>query len=365
MNIPITNPSRELKEIKNFDKSFINEMKKGVYVGGNNVEILEKSLKTFLESKYITTVNSGTDALYLSLLALGIGNNDEVLVPSFTFFATVESILNVGATPVFVDIDEDTYCLDLDDLSKKITKKTKVIIPVHLFGNNSNIEKVVKIAKSNKLKVLEDAAQCFGSRTSNGKFLGTVGDLGAFSFYPSKTLGGIGDGGMIATNNKKYFETITQLKNHGLKNSEHKIVGINSRLDSLNAFVLNEKLKIFHKISKTRNDFYKYYVDNLSDCDFIKLPKKENSNILLNYFTISINKNLRDKLMDYLKINGITTSIYYKTPVHQLPALSFMNKSFKLDKTVNASKTVLSLPLYPFAKKSEMERVVKKILNFS
>ncbi|GIR20419.1 hypothetical protein CM15mP35_06800 [bacterium] len=227
------------------------------------------------------------------------------------------------------------------------------------------MKKVVKIAKSNKLKVLEDAAQCFGSRTSNGKFLGTVGDLGAFSFYPSKTLGGIGDGGMIATNNKKYFETITQLKNHGLKNSEHKIVGINSRLDSLNAFVLNEKLKIFHKISKTRNDFYKYYVDNLSDCDFIKLPKKENSNILLNYFTISINKNLRDKLMDYLKINGITTSIYYKTPVHQLPALSFMNKSFKLDKTVNASKTVLSLPLYPFAKKSEMERVVKKILNFS
>tara|TARA_B100001057_G_C22849391_1_gene950325 strand:+ start:472 stop:1575 length:1104 start_codon:yes stop_codon:yes gene_type:complete len=364
MNIPITNPSRELKEIKNFDKSFINELKKGIYVGGNNVEILENSLKTFLESKYITTVNSGTDALYLSLLAMGIGKNDEVLVPSFTFFATVESILNVGATPVFVDIDEDTYCLDIEDLSKKITKKTKVIIPVHLFGNNSNIEKVVRLAKSNKLKVLEDAAQCFGSKTSSGKFLGTIGDLGAFSFYPSKTLGGIGDGGMIATNNKKYFEIITQLKNHGLKNSEHKIVGINSRLDSLNAFVLNEKLKIFHNISKTRNDFYKYYMNNLSNCEFIKLPKKENSNILLNYFTISINKNLRDELIDYLKINGISTSIYYKTPVHQLPALSFMNKSFNLDKTVYASKTVLSLPFFPFARQSEMERVVKKILNF-
>ena len=209
------------------------------------------------------------------------------------------------------------------------------------------------------MKVLEDAAQCFGSKTSDGKFLGTVGDLGAFSFYPSKTLGGIGDGGMIATNNKKYFEIITQLKNHGLKNSEHKIVGINSRLDSLNAFVLNEKLKIFDNISKTRNDFYKYYVDNLSDCNFIKLPKKENSNILLNYFTISINKNLRNKLMDYLKINGISTSIYYKTPVHQLPALSFMKKSFKLDKTVNARETELSLPLYPISKKRKWKELLK------
>ena len=365
MKIPLTNPSRELKEIKNFDKTFINEIKKGVYVGGNNVEILEKSLKTFLGSKYITTVNSGTDALYLSLLAMGIGKNDEVLVPSFTFFATVECILNVGATPVFVDINDDTYCLDLEDLSKKITKKTKVIIPVHLFGNNSNIEKVVKLAKLNKLKVLEDAAQCFGSKTINGEYLGTLGDIGAFSFYPSKTLGGIGDGGMIATNSKKYFEIITQLKNHGLKNSEHKIVRINSRLDSLNAFVLNEKLKIFNKISKTRNNFYEYYMDNLSECEFIKLPKKENSNILFNYFTISINENKRNKLMDYLSINGISTSIYYKTPIHLLPALKFMNKSFKLDETVNASKTVLSLPFYPFAKKSEMEIVVEKILNFS
>ncbi len=366
MNIPITNPSRELEKIRDFKTRINREISQGIYIGGNNVNKFENNLRKFLNCKYVVTLNSGTDALYLSLVAMKLKKNDEVLLPSFTFFATVECVLNVGAKPIFVDIDESTYCMDLNDLRKKITKKSKVIIPVHLFGNNSSIKEILKIGKSKNIKVLEDCAQSFGSKTIDNEYLGTLGDIGAFSFYPSKTLGGIGDGGMIATNNKNYYNLISQLKNHGLKGTNHQLVGTNSRLDSINAFVLNEKLNIFSDILKTRNIFYEYYMEQLSDLSFLNLPKKENPNILFNYFTISTKKiSDRNKLMMYLNKNNITTSIYYKKPIHLQPALKGIVGRERLDKTELASKSVLSLPLYPFPKNKEMEKVVKTISNFS
>ncbi len=366
MKVPITLPSRELQYIKNINKKINQELKKGIYIGGDNVKIFEENIKNFLNTKYVVTLNSGTDALSLSLLALGIKEGDEVLVPSFTFFASVECIYHVGAKPVFVDIDINTYCIDLNDLKKKITKKTAAIIPVHLFGNNGNLNELIKISKQYNIKIVEDAAQSFGSKLSSKKYLGTIGDLGAFSFYPSKTLGGIGDGGMIATNNRNYFNLLTKLKNHGQsKNYEHKIVGTNSRLDALNALVLNEKLKIFEEIVATRNKFYNFYLKNLSDLDWINLPTKENKNTLLNYFTISTKPSLRNKLENYLNQNNISTAIYYRKPLHMQSAVKNRQKeNSSLKNTLEASKSVLSIPYFAFAKKNEMEYVVSKILKF-
>ena len=366
MKIFITLPSRELEHIKNIDKKVNNELKKGVYIGGNNVSIFEENIKNFLHTKYVVTLNSGTDALYLSLLALGIKKGDEVLVPSFTFFASIECIYHVGAKPVFVDIDISTYCFDIKDLKKKITNKTKAIIPVHLFGNNGDLKELMEISKSYNIKIVEDAAQSFGSRLSNEKYLGTIGDLGAFSFYPSKTLGGIGDGGMIATNNKNYFNLLMKLKNHGQSKSyEHEIIGTNSRLDSINAFVLNEKLKIFEEIASTRNRFYDFYLKNLSDLEWINLPTKGNNNTLLNYFTISTKPSLRNKLANYLNENNISTSIYYKKPLHMQPAVKTGRKdNSSLKNTLRASKSVLSIPYFSFPKEKEMDYIVSKIIKF-
>ena len=260
MKLPIAKPNSELSDIDNFESRFINEVNKGIYIGGENVKSYEEDLKNFLNVKYVASLNSGTDALVLSLFSLGIKPGDEVILPSFTYFATAEAVMHVGAIPIFADVDKDSYCISVNTIEKLITKKTRCIIPVHLYGYNSDIENIVKLARKYNLFVLEDVAQAFGSKSSTNKFLGTYGDVGAFSNYPSKTLGGIGDGGFIATNNYKIYKKISLLRNHGQSCTyRHEIMGVNSRLDSLNAFVLRNKLKNFNKISETRNKFIKFY----------------------------------------------------------------------------------------------------------
>ena len=316
--------------------------------------------------KYATTLNSGTDALLLGLIALNIKKGDEVLLPSFTYFATVETVLQLDAIPVFLDIEPDTYCINLNDAAKKITKKTKAIIPVHLFGNNANIKEVSIFAKKNNLKILEDCAQSFGSMDPDKKFLGTFGDCSAFSFFPSKTLGGIGDGGSLITNNKKIYDEVKSLKNHGQKTQyKHYRVGFNSRLDSLNAFVLNEKLKGFNKIRKSRLDLFNFYNKNFESIDSIKKPVMESENIVMNYFTIRVPKNKRAQLMNKLNTKGIKSSIYYENPIHKQPVIKKLSiKTEKLPNTEKISKEIMSIPFYAFMKKEEKERVVKELKKF-
>ncbi|MAR84654.1 MAG: transcriptional regulator [Cytophagia bacterium] len=366
MNIPVADPARELLKIKDFEKKLISVIKSGTYVGGLNVINFENNIKKFLNSKYVVSLNSGTDALLFSLLAIGIKKNDEVLVPSFTFFASVECILHLEAKPVFVDIDPDTFCLDVKDLENKITPRTRAILPVHLFGNNASIEEISALGKKHNIKIVEDVAQAFGSKTKAGKYLGTIGDVGAFSFFPSKTLGGIGDGGLIATNSKKYFSIISKLKNHGQsKNYNHDIVGYNSRLDSVNAFVLNEKLAIFKQIKEGRNNFFNFYNHNLSSLNWLKVPKKDSENTLLNYFTISVSTKIRPLLSEHLNNNGISNAIYYKKPIHTQKALTKYNtKKLKLFNTEKASRTVLSLPYFSFPEEKEFEYILSKFQNF-
>jgi len=365
MKIPLANPARELERINDFEPRFNNKLKEGVYVGGENVSTFENRIANYTGSKYCVAVNSGTDALLLSLIALGIKKGDKVIVPSFTFFATVEVVMHLGAIPIFVDINTETYTIDIKDFKNKVNKTIKAVIPVHLFGNNSNIEIIKKICSEYNIKIIEDVAQAFGSGTDKDIKLGSIGDMGAFSFFPSKTLGGIGDGGCIVTDNFSHFKKILKLRNHGQgKNYEHEFVGANSRLDSLNAFVLNEKLSIFQDIKKSRNNFYDFYINNLSHLDWINLPTKQNENTILNYFTITVPPILRNKLLSYLNNHHIRASIYYKKPIHlQKVVLERYNK-ISLKNTEKISKSVISLPYYSFPEDSELEYLLTKIEKF-
>ena len=362
MKIPIANPVNELKTIKNFDSKFLTQVMKGVYVGGKNVTDYENKLQKFLDCQYIASCNSGTDALILSIFALGIKPGDEVILPSFTYFATVEAVMHVGAIPVFADIEDESYCISAKTVEKLITKKTKCIIPVHLYGYDSDIENIIEMAKQKNIYVLEDVAQAFGSKSNADKYLGTYGDINAFSNFPSKTLGGIGDGGFIATNNIDLYKKVSLLKNHGqTKNYEHQIMGTNSRLDSLNAFVLNEKLKNFSKISKSRREFVEFYLNFFTSFDSIYIPKVE-KNALLNYFTIVLPKNKRDKIQESLENEGIQTNVYYKKPLHQQKALlDYGYKSDSLENTESLSKNILSLPLFSNPTNKELNYLYKKI----
>lgn len=365
MNIPLANPARELKKIKNFQTRFNKKLNQGVYVGGKDVTTFEENIASYIGSKYCVAVNSGTDALLLSLIALGIKKGDKVVVPSFTFFATIEVVMHLGAIPIFVDINTETYTIDVDDFKKKVNQNIKAVIPVHLFGNNANIDEIKKICSTHNIKIIEDVAQAFGSGTENNTKLGSIGDIGAFSFFPSKTLGGIGDGGCVVTNNLSHYKKVLKLRNHGQgKNYEHEFVGANSRLDSLNAFVLNEKLSIFPEIKKSRDDFYDFYTKNLSHFDWIRLPIKENENTILNYFTITVPPLIRNKLLSYLNQHQIGASIYYKKPIHLQKAVLDRYKKISMEKTEKISKCVISLPFYSFPEDKELDYLISKINKF-
>lgn len=362
MKIPIAKPINEITDIKNFENKFIREVKKGIYIGGENVVAYEESLKKFFGVKHVVSLNSGTDALVLSLASLGIKPRDEVILPSFTYFATAEAVMHLGAIPVFADTEEDSYCISAKTIEKLITKKTKCIIPVHLYGYDCDIKETIKLAKKFNIKVLEDAAQSFGSKSVENKFLGTYGDIGAFSNFPSKTLGGIGDGGFILTNNANYFKKISLLKNHGQSsNYEHEIMGVNSRLDSLNAFVLRNKLKNFNKIKNTRNDFVKMYLNFFSTIDNVVIPKVH-KNIVLNYFSLEFLDNSRNYIKKSLLESGIQSNIYYQKPLHKQPALKkygFKDKGLK--NTEKLSKKILSLPLYSGVSIKELAYIERKL----
>ena len=364
--LPIAKPERELSKISDLNERFKKELWSGRYVGGKNVDNLESSLRKFFDVKHSSTMNSGTDALILSLIAIGVGSGDEVIVPSFTYFATVEAVLQVNATPIFADIEKDSYCISLNSIKKLVSKKTKCIIPVHLYGYDADVENIVNYAHKNGIKVIEDTAQAFGSKTKNGKYLGTFGDINAFSNFPSKTLGGIGDGGFITTNSDDLYKKINMLKNHGqIGTYNHEIIGVNSRLDSLNAFVLNEKLKIFSSISKSRKEFTKFYLDIFKEIDFVYIPEIS-PNTLLNYFTIILPDKVRDNFKSELNKIGIEANIYYETPIHLQKALTQSNivfKNNKLENTEDLASKVLSLPLFAFPLIKELKYLKKNIIK--
>jgi dTDP-4-amino-4,6-dideoxygalactose transaminase len=331
------------------------------FVLGAELKIFETNFAKFLKIKHVCGVNSGTDGLIFALKALGVGPGDEVITPTLSFIATTLAITEVGARPVFVDSDPDTFLIDTNQIEEKITKKTKVILPVHLYGAPCEIEKIVKIAKKYKIKVVEDACQAVGARLKQ-KRIGTFGDIGVFSFYPGKNLGAYGDGGAIVTNNSKLYKKFLSLRNYGQKvKYYHDEIGVNSRLDEIQAAVLNIKLKYLDGWNRKRNIIMLKYKKDVSSYKFQKIVKGGTSC----YHICTIQSTRRRKLMAYLEKNGVQTLVHYPVPIHLQKCYKYLG--FKRGAFLNAEKIsaqVVSLPLFSEMKDSEISYIVGLLNSF-
>jgi len=318
----------------------------GNYILGPEVKSFEKEIAEYLGVKYALGVASGTDALVLALDAYGITKGDEIITTPFTFFATAEAISRLGAIPVFVDIDPKTYNLDPKLVEEKITTKTKAIIPVHLFGQPAAMEDIKNIARKYNLFVLEDAAQALGAEYK-GKKVGSIGDATALSFFPTKNLGGFGDGGMVVTNDELLAEKVSMLRVHGSKPKYyHSMLGYNSRLDEIQAALLRIKLRFLDALNEKRIAKASLYNNLLEDLP-LKLPYVlEDVKHVYHLYIIEVSK--RDALREYLLKKGISTGIYYPVPLHRQKVYSFLNyKEGSLPNAESKSKVTLALPLYP------------------
>lgn len=362
--VPMVDLKRQFQGIKEEIFQVLAEIfRSGQYILGPRVSEFEKKIADYHGTDEAVGVASGTDAIHLSIDAFGIGEGDEVITAPFTFFATVEAILYTGARPVFVDVDQDTFNIDVGQIEAKITDKTKAILPVHLFGQMADMEEISKIAKRYGLKVIEDCAQSFGA-SLNGKKAGSFGNTGCFSFYPSKNLGGYGDGGIITLNDAKIADKVRKLRNHGSRSSYiHEKVGFNSRLDEIQAGILLVKLKYIDEYNMARRQKAALYTELLSDR--VKCPvEKKGAYHVFHQYTIRSNK--RDEIQKRLRDKGISSVVYYPVPLHLQEALRFLDyKEGDFPVAEKSAKEVLSLPIYPEIEESviiKISEIIKEVV---
>ncbi len=338
----------------------------GRFIGGPDCKQLEETLASYCGVKHAVGCASGSDALLLSLMAVGIGAGDEVIVPSFTFFASVSAIWRLGAIPVFIDIDSTTFNLDPNQFEPLITPNTKAIMPVHLFGQCANMTAIMEIADGHGLHVIEDAAQAIGS-THMTHPAGSLGDTGCFSFYPTKNLGGLGDSGMITTNSDEIADQVRLFANHGMRpRYYHQVVGINSRLDSFQAAGLNVKMKYLDHWTTKRQENARRYEQMFTAASLhssIELPQDDShGNHVWNQYTIRVKDFDRDQLRTKLAEREIGSEIYYPIPMHQQECfLSLGYEAESLPNTELASRQVLSLPIFPGLAEAEQQYVVNSV----
>ncbi len=361
MKIPFADLKPQYLEINKATSSAIKKLiARGDYILGQDVRNFEASFADFVGVKYALGVNSGTDALFLGLLSFGVGHGDEVIVPTYTYIASAFAVTYTGAKPVFVDIEESTFNIDVTKIEKVITPRTKAIMPVHLYGQAANMKIIMHIAQKHGLKVIEDAAQAHGAEYC-GKKAGSLGTVAAFSFYPTKNLGGLGDGGIIVTNDESLYVKLKKLRDYGRKSKyEHDSLGYNSRLDSVQAVYLNEKLKRLQKWNKMRIKAASAYKKLLKDED-IKLPSEEKNNKHI-YHVFGIRVKNRDTVLAELRKSGIEALVHYPVPLHLqevYKGLGYKTGDFPVAEKV--SKEIMSLPIYPHIKKSQIQYVAKTL----
>jgi UDP-2-acetamido-2-deoxy-ribo-hexuluronate aminotransferase len=352
-----------------FDTAIQTVIEKGNFILGEQVSNFEKDIEKYTGAKYAIGVASGTDALIIAADILGFKEGKEVITSPFTFLASASCIIRHKGKPVFVDIDEDTFGINVDKIEEKITKDTVGILPIHLFDQMVDMDGVMSLAQKNNLRVLEDAAEAFGMKWKyNGqeyKHSGTIGDFGVFSFFPTKTLGGYGDGGMIVTNDDTLAKLVKSYRVHGASKKYHyDHIGYNSRLDTLQAAVLTVKLKYIDEAIKKREDIANMYMERLSDCEYIRLPKVKGNQRQV-YYVFNILAERRDELAEYLKKNEVGYSIYYPMPLHLQKAfeyLGYKNGDFPVAERV--SKEIIALPIYPEMTKDEVEYVCETVKGF-
>ncbi|WP_106498263.1 DegT/DnrJ/EryC1/StrS family aminotransferase [Lentibacillus sp. Marseille-P4043] len=363
--IPMVDLTAELALIRKPVVEMVTEvLDSGEYILGEKGKQLEKLVAQYVDATYGLGTANGTDALQLSLMALNIGPGDEVITTPFTFFATAEVIAQVGAKPVFVDIDEETYNIDPSKIEAAITKNTKAIIVVHLFGQVANMKEIMAIAKAHKLRVIEDACQAIGSEY-DGKRVGAIGDIGCFSFFPSKNLGAFGDAGLIVTNERELYEKIHSLHNHGSSATyQHATIGMNSRLDEFQAAILLVKLYYLDIFLHKRKEIAKRYTENLNNNDHIKLPPvSENREHTFHQYCIELEE--RDKLTAKLKNNGIASAIYYPVPLHLQKALQYLHyQEGDFPIAERTAKRIMALPISPMLSLHDQDYIISTVNRF-
>ena len=362
--IPILDSKRQYAKIgKEIEKEVLEVLASGSYILGKHNKALQTEFAEFVGTKYSVGLNSGTDALHLALRALDIGRGDEVITTAFTFVATASAIGLAGATPVFVDINPDTFNIDANKIEAAITPKTKAIIPVHLYGQPAEMDKIMDIAKRHNLKVVEDCCQAIGAEYK-GQKVGSFGDFGCFSFYPTKNLGGMGDGGMITCNDEGLYNRILALRNHGgAIRYYHDELGVNSRLDEIQAAILRVKMPYINEWNEARRANARRYNEMFAKYPEILTPKEiDNSYCVYHQYTIRIEN--RDEVHKLLQENGVGAMIYYPVPLHlQKLHKSLGYKEGDLPMTEKDTKLVMSLPMFPEITEEEQQTVVNTVVK--
>jgi dTDP-4-amino-4,6-dideoxygalactose transaminase len=350
------------------DSSVLEIFKRGTFINGPSVKEFQTELEEYLKVKHVIPCANGTDALQIALMSLDLKPGDEIITSDFTFAATVEVIALLRLKPVLVDIDEDTFNIDCDEIIKAITPKTKVIIPVHLFGQVANMNKVMEIAKANNLFVVEDNAQAIGAIYNSNKKSGTIGHLGTTSFFPSKNLGCYGDGGAIFTNNDDLAHTIRGIVNHGMyKRYHHDVVGVNSRLDSVQAAVLKAKLPLLDFYNERRKEASILYSKNFKNNKNLITPivKESCQSHVFHQYTLRVLNGKRDELSEFLNDNKIPHGIYYPIPLHRQKAYTderYKKEDFKT--SIMMSKQVISLPMHSELDEEQIDFISQKVNQF-
>jgi dTDP-4-amino-4,6-dideoxygalactose transaminase len=351
---------------KEIQKAICDFLESGNYILGSQVITFEKNFANYVTTKYAVGVASGTDALCLALKSFDIGSGDEAITTSHTALATISAIVQTGATPVLIDIEKNYFTLDPKLLNQALTNKTKAIIPVHLYGQAAELDPILNFAKQHDLKVIEDCAQAHGTKYQN-KPVGSFGDAACFSFYPTKNLGAMGDAGAVLTNNANIADRLVQLRQYGWNKQRLSTEpGVNSRLDEIQAAILNVKLKFLDQNIQQRVLQAKYYQEQLGSLEYLSLPKvRENSTHAFHLFVITSPD--RDKLKSYLQTHNIFPGIHYDQAAHQHPG--YKNKvhisAGKLEATEHVISKILSLPLYPGLNQQQQEHIISTIRSYS
>jgi len=354
--IPMVDPAGEYRALKaEIDAAVGRVFESGRFVLGPEGEALEREIAQFIGVEHAVGVNSGTDALHLPLVACGIGQGDEVVIPGFTFFATGEAVSYTGAKPVFADVDAGTFNLDPASLAKSITKRTKAVIAVHLFGQCAELDEIARICREKKLVLIEDCAQCIGA-DYDGRNAGSWGDFGGFSFYPTKNLAAAGDAGLMTARLEEHAKILRMLRHHGSRQTYlHDRVGWNSRLDELQAAVLRVKLKHLAHFNDARRAVARRYREKLAGANVI-LPAEHGRGAHV-YHQFTIRAERRDVIRETLTQEGIASSVFYPMPLHKQPAYESIAKGVSLPVAEEVANTVLSLPIHPLLEEASIDRI--------
>lgn len=370
MKVNFYTSQREYNEKKGeIDKAIQTVIEKGNFIMGEQVAKFEKDIQEYTGAKYAIGVASGTDALVIASDILGFKDGKEVITSPFTFLASTSCITKYNGKPVFVDIDKETFSIDVNKIEEKINKNTVGILPIHLFNQIADMDKIMEIANKHNLRVLEDAAEAFGMRWKGNsgalKHSGTIGDFGVYSFFPTKTLGGYGDGGMIVTNDEKLADLAKSYRIHGsTKKYHYDYIGYNSRLDTLQAAILSVKLKYIDEAIKKREAIASAYKERLKPCKNVRIPiiKGNQENV---YYVFNILVDRRDELAEHLKKNEIGYSIYYPMPLHMQKCFEYLGyKEGDFPVAEKISKEIIALPIYPEMTMDEVEFVCETINKF-